>query len=1634
MSNYRMKIESLSDYLASATEEKDRLDRDIVDLEMAKNVVIQELKASLENEQMKLQSFEKQNTLDLGILKTSSESTQIQFKTLLDDANVQKNMLQNELENTREKLFKLEEVSHLTEHNQKCKITELTTENNCLNKLNEERDKELEKLQGQLAEHQEKLSDLEHQLTSLKLEKSELGLQISNLRATEVEMKLCLEESVEKNTVHADLLSNKKEELNDIQKQTEQNILKRDSMITELTAEVDSLRSQTAELENTVSLKENEKENLLARNSQLQEKVDSLLAIKCDFEEQTGKYVEDNDNLNVLISKKDSEYESLETKFRSIQTDFEFLSEKHDQASKNWESEKIQITSEKVDLQNTVEIKNDEIKQLQMNLEALHRTLVESHNTIETLKSKSLEIDMSEKIAQNQVVEMDHVHTAEIERLKLDNKILQEKLESTEEKFSTIVLMKEKADSDLVENFQNLKSLSDDLDSLKMAKDEKDQEVIGLEQEINNLTKQRDMNDQELQEIKLDMATLKTELEEAILLQESLMKSVENSQNKQTSAESELAEARDMILKLQTSCKTNVEDTGHQLNQLKSDIECLNMEIKEKECRVSALESEKERFLSIISQQEEDNRSLTVEKLTVEHAFSDTQTELQSTQCFSQSIRQQLQESDAGFQELKQQVEDLKSENDNLLEKIQNLRVEKGTLENNLEETVSENSEHNKRCGILEDKLEDCQLKLEKSEELVKNHTLELHNLSSKLENSAHLQIEIESLQNELSTYKDIKQTSEYEVKELKNRNMEMQNEIDSLMLKSAELESMCSDKSVELDNLTAERNDIEKESQEISLEYSRVLHDLKHMQGESDSKKVTIENLEDKIREFEQAVANSSLEKGELENQLKMKDLTIEALHKQMKEFENQQTLDIYEKESKLEEEKETLLEKSEEKLKNVSCNFNEQIESLNAEIMELQEKYMKICKKENSLKDEICEFKKCITNLENLNIEAEKSSSLLNDKVNELESEVRSLTADKLQLQKRTTMQEKEKNELLNQFLSLEDQKAVLTRSLAGVELEVKDAKKECERILQDLNDAKRQISQLEKQKTEKQRMIMDLSSDIQTLKLEKSSLQDKNLKSSKHLQELEESKQKVMELESRIQNLNFDQDTLREKLRKSSEKENLAEKNRMELSKELQESKSRSMDIQRKFDALSEANGTMKVKLEDVEAQLEELIKEPKQEAKLVELQSELKDLLEQIEKDKEVMKKWESRCSQLTSQLTSERAVVARYKTQLDKQKTNDEVDSTKLKEMEEKVKRSEEQIQEYSNKYYESEKQCREKSRECEGLRTKLRGMNQLMREMKDFKTIPKKCDTIQKNNETNEHNQEITVAKSVIALRTETMQETSNSVSTSRNGSPQKSLREANLKFSHSPKTLPPKEITNSAKKFHSPGGKLSLRNSPARNKSPAPKLALTRRELPTRTAKRLSNASELQQPPLSVMSDTVKKMDDVAKSKLSNLIPPKRKINNEESCSDNKRSRGNLAQPSSSLVKPVPIIKPQPMPKSDEKLKAIGNFVLEAASTSSKEGNSKLPRTNMRSTSNLSGLPKASGLPKRGIPTYGKKPLDTITNSPSKKPREEEPVKRTNFPLRSLSLKKSPDLKGARKTRSQVQQDEDKAAECKQQ
>lgn len=61
-------------------------------------------------------------------------------------------------------------------------------------------------------------------------------------------------------------------------------------------------------------------------------------------------------------------------------------------------------------------------------------------------------------------------------------------------------------------------------------------------------------------------------------------------------------------------------------------------------------------------------------------------------------------------------------------------------------------------------------------------------------------------------------------------------------------------------------------------------------------------------------------------------------------------------------------------------------------------------------------------------------------------------------------------------------------------------------------------------------------------------------------------------------------------------------------------------------------------------------------------------------------------------------------------------------------------------------------------------------------------------------------------------------------------------------------------------------------------------------------------------------------------------------------------------------------------------------------------------------------------------------KPLDTISNSPSKKPREEEPVKKPNFPLRSLSLKKSPDMKGSRQTRSQVRQDGEKAAECKQQ
>uniref|UniRef100_A0A3B5KYR1 non-specific serine/threonine protein kinase n=1 Tax=Xiphophorus couchianus TaxID=32473 RepID=A0A3B5KYR1_9TELE len=506
----------------------------------------------------------------------------------------------------------------------------------------------------------------------------------------------------------------------------------------------------------------------------------------------------------------------------------------------------------------------------------------------------------------------------------------------------------------------------------------------------------------------------------------------------------------------------------------------------------------------------------------------------------------------------------------------------------------------------------------------------ELNNLRDQLEDqkkrNQHSQISNEKniqLQKQLNEANDALQAEQEAVTRLKRSQAETQKQAQSLEVSLREMEKKCS-------GLEASKAEQEKQMRglQVELEEERGEHNLRtetlaDLQG-------TISLLEDEVKEVKSSLSKVNSEKKELQTKLnnleKEKNNQAIDLAFQLKSL--QQSLEQEEAEHKATKAK--LADKS-EIYKSIEEAKSEALKGMESTLQE--ERYLKLqveeqllqLKKEHSMLD--CDHKQAEQKLEELQAQKEKLSEEVMDLTLRLEQETRkrSLSQSDLKAQKQQVSalasSEKQLKQELNQLLdmkqSLEKQNQKLHREKQEADGQLKELKDQLECICQTVATAeyfttlyKTQIRELKDECNEKNKMYKEAQQQLAEYQEERDSL----------AAQLESSLTKA-DSEQLARSIAEEQYSLleKEKIMKELEIKDMMARHKQELSEK-----------EATIGSLEESNRTLTVDVANLASEKEEL-------------NNQLKDLQQELQKAKELKKELESLKVSFERQVQTERTL-------------------------------------------------------------------------------------------------------------------------------------------------------------------------------------------------------------------------------------------------------------------------------------------------------------------------------------------------------------------------------------------------------
>ncbi|XP_046970099.1 GRIP and coiled-coil domain-containing protein 2-like [Vanessa cardui] len=1108
--------------------------------------------------------------------------------------------------------------------------------NNCIenNELQIELLKlDIEKLQALLQSEHEKTLVMES-------EKAVLVKQLDQINAF-------------KNEIENEYL-NKCATLNNTSAQLTEDILKKNEEIEKLKNEVDILYKNVADKTeeiDTLTCKTNQLlEDINEKNTQIEELSSKVQTLECLIDESKDEFKnytnqnlqivealqkennqlhytieEDNSTFEIMVKEKDLIIENLE---REVQNKIESL----EQLMKEHENEKLVIEKYKTTMQEHINTKNTQIKELTDKIHQSEAILQEKEIMLNTLNSKiNVLIDDKDKL------------TVEINLLR----------NTCSESANTCDLLKE--------NLIAEKAVRDSLENEKQSLIEQNEEllkkVVNVESEYKNVVSEREslLNEKAIlvQQIMEERSVLKIadEGKEAMLAEK---RKIDKQLEELREENNMLAQAKDCLtqqLVEERHSKELAEQEKNNISEIKADLETkLNDETKiildleeknqilTRDINIYTDKYENEKCLSTRLKDDINNLKKDIEKMSHEYEslvsnLKESERELldqkNTVELLTKNKATLVQEKESLVKMCDELRDEMQKSNETLTAKINNKQEEIDELKidlNSMKSDYKTLEENNKQintvlnCGfikILDTIKKDgiCLDVLQKLENFEQKQNIQseaccdvLLSIISDLTSEIAMKKDIENMLKDKDTV--VKNVSELVEKKEKHIS-ELQDEIKNLQKEISESKreffkqndtynTMIESKVSEITQLQSENQSLNIELNDLKVQLDVKVHSLK-------DKLVDNENLTDKLKEtYENQIDNLNMMISKLTNYLKEKTTELEVMR----------------------------VEK--ERLQNTIEDKNKALKSLEDDLIIQKQNQDKLI---TEFESERLVLKNMITVTESV-MEDQKNS--LNNIISE---HVKSIEALEMEL---TTVKADFDTEKSKFERELRENELKAKTAFDAVFKDLSDVRKEKDIIE---NDFKSQIEQLNDKVTSLERDVLEKTCTIDTVKDE-----NKNL-----IEKLEKHKEDIVLLEEKSNEWKIKKDSIEVEF----------ESKLKQLDNDLEKQCKHANDLEVLLEIKSKENNEMDTKVHDLEEQIKKIVEEKEvlesDRSKYVNEITELKaDLEKNIIEQKEICAELKNENIQLLQEIKEKNLEILKLEKCLHSQMAQQNEDNIKEK--------------------------------------------------------------------------------------------------------------------------------------------------------------------------------------------------------------------------------------------------------------------------------------------------------------------------------------------------------------------------------
>ncbi|KAM9267004.1 uncharacterized protein FYN16_006211 isoform 4-T4 [Cariama cristata] len=871
-------------------------------------------------------------------------------------------------------------------------------------------------------------------------------------------------------------------------------------IISDLQNQIQALGFETSQLRHAVQEKENE----------FKKQAQELKLLKDKSEESDVLRVQLSENMEVIS---DLQYQLRNVTEKSSQLNDSIIQK--DESLKQKLDECISLKAQLSEIQESSVLQERQLELLASEVEQLKVLVSEKELTIcnISLFSENLKMQIQEKeneceVLKKQVVELEEVKVNLQKDIQHQKNVIIEMDQSLSEK-----------ESSLMENKSLLKTLKE-----KAQKDEEKTNVISqLQSQIHELT-------QELQKSK----ELVHEKENAFL---SLQEKIEAQYELRTELNAALGKKEEVITELHNSLKEK--DTSIQLaesnsNALSSEIEVLRIKLEKSDTAMKNLtkEFEEKNEKLDIDQKKIDSLTVELESLKSKHQkaldqISTWEEQLQQKEMAVQSLRVKCTEQADNIACLKLELNNVNSKSsqdchDNglligsLQCQVESLEREKNLLQEDADKLMVENTQLNASQNHLQKKLEELQEineKLETSENYSRMQ-IDAIKLQMKTEKEK-LQMQVSVKGEELSKLELKFETLEQSLLESENKWV---TELDRATLQNNNLTEQLSCLESEMKSKDSKIQSLQQELDLIKEELTQRLSPLlssgllcKEKAAQTSDSKLQLTDSKIQLEKFSTLITtilSKETEGEQLQLMLLEKQKEIDTMKGELKSMQS------------LEKQKE-LLQNDIEKMKG---KYKSEIECLSKEMVtvketlckqqsllqEREESFAEINKQVEFLQDKINKSEEIVRiSQEKLHVEGEKAASLLEEmgKKDQLIKNLTSQVNQQKDLISGLSQQLKEKDcsvtqimeSLSNEMLNFSQERNTLNTKLQDLEAVHSSSVGELNRVLQELEDCKKELEHSQVMLSSREAVFKDLMNEKEEMQfnLEKMGKEKENLK---------------------------------------------------------------------------------------------------------------------------------------------------------------------------------------------------------------------------------------------------------------------------------------------------------------------------------------------------------------------------------------------------------------------------------------------------------------------------------------------------------------------------------------------------------